>query len=39
MGTALPDNILVREGVGILLSLAYVTVLPVLLGRTVLKRY
>ncbi|MYN67597.1 MAG: cytochrome C [Acidobacteria bacterium] len=38
-GTALPDNILVREGVGILLSLAYVTVLPVLLAKTVLKRY
>ena len=38
-GTALPDNILVREGVGILLSLAYVTVVPVVLARTALKRY
>ena len=39
MGSALPDNILVREGLGIVLSLAYVTVLPVLLARTVLRRY
>jgi hypothetical protein len=39
MGTALPDNILVREGIGILLSLAYVTVLPVILAKTVLQRY
>ena len=39
MGTALPDNILVREGLGIVLSLAYVTVVPVILARTVLKRY
>ncbi|MYH31800.1 MAG: cytochrome C [Acidobacteria bacterium] len=38
-GMALPDNILAREGLGILLSLAYVTVLPVLLAKTVLKRY
>ena len=39
LGQALPDNILVRESVGILLTLAYVFVLPVLLARTVFKHY
>ena len=39
LGQPLPDNILVREGAGILLSLAYVTVLPVILARTLFKRY
>ena len=36
---ALPDNILLRESVGILLTLAYVFVLPVVLARTVFRNY
>ncbi|MXZ71748.1 MAG: cytochrome C [Acidobacteria bacterium] len=39
LGTSLPDNILLREGVGIILSIAYVTAVPYLLAHTVLKRY
>ena len=38
-GTALPENILVREGLGILVAVAYVTIVPVILARTLLKRY
>ena len=39
LGQALPDNILLRESVGILLTLAYVFALPVLLARTVFRNY
>ena len=39
LGQSLPENILLRESVGILLSLVYIGVLPVLLARTVLKGY
>lgn len=39
LGLALPENILLREGVGILLVLVYVAVLPVVLAKTVFKRY
>ena len=35
----LPDNILIRESVGILLTLAYVFALPVILARTVFRSY
>ena len=38
-GQALPENILIRESVGILLVLVYVMVLPVFLAKTVFKRY
>lgn len=39
LGQSLPENILVRESVGILLTLVYVGVLPVLLAKTVFKGY
>ena len=39
LGQALPDNILVRESVGILLTLVYVFALPVVLARTVFRTY
>ena len=39
LGTSLPDNILLREGLGIILSIAYVTVAPYVLARTLLKGY
>ena len=39
LGTSLPDNILLREGLGIILSIAYVTAVPYVLARTLLKRY
>ena len=39
LGRSLPDNWLVREFFGILLSLGYILVLPVLLGKTVFKGY
>ena len=39
LGQSLPENILLRESVGIVLSLAYVGVLPVLLAKTVFKGY
>ena len=39
LGQALPDNILLRESVGILLTLAYVFALPVILARTVFRTY
>ena len=39
LGQALPENILVRESVGILLVLAYIGVLPVVLAKTVFKGY
>ena len=39
LGVSLPDNILLRESVGILISLGYVFVLPVALAKTVLKGY
>jgi hypothetical protein len=39
LGRGLPDNWFVREMFGIALVLAYVFVLPVLLARTVFKRY
>ena len=35
----LPGNWLVREGLGIVLVLAYFTVIPMLLGRTLFKRF
>ena len=39
LGQSLPENILLRESVGILLTLVYVGVLPVLLAKTVFKGY
>ncbi len=39
LGQALPENILLRESVGILITIAYVAVLPVALAKTALKRY
>ncbi len=39
LGQSLPENILLRESVGIFLTLVYVAVLPVLLAKTVFKRY
>ena len=39
LGQALPDNILIRESVGILITIGYIAVLPVVLAKTVLKRY
>ena len=38
-GQSLPENWLIRESFGLLLSLTYITVLPVVLARTVLKTY
>ena len=39
LGVSLPDNILLRESVGIIISLGYVFVLPVVLAKTVFKTY
>jgi hypothetical protein len=39
LGRGLPENWFIREIFGILLVLAYVTVLPALLAKTVFKRY
>ena len=39
LGVSLPDNILLRESVGIVNSLGYVFVLPVVLAKTVFKTY
>ena len=39
LGRPLPENWLIREFFGILLVLAYVTVVPVMLARTVLRGY
>ena len=39
LGVSLPQNILVRESVGILISLGYVFALPVILAKTVFKKY
>ena len=39
LGQSLPDNILLRESVGILLTLGYVFALPVILARTVFRTY
>jgi len=39
LGQGLPDNYVIREGPGILLSLFYVAVLPVLLARTVFRSF
>ena len=39
LGRALPENWFVREFFGLLLSLLYIGVLPVVLGKTVFKRY
>jgi Ca2+/Na+ antiporter len=39
LGQALPQNILIRESVGILLTLGYVAVLPVVLARTWFRNY
>jgi len=39
LGRALPDFWLIREFFGIVLTLFYIAVLPVLLAKTVLKRY
>ena len=39
LGQALPENILIRESVGILITIGYIAVLPVVLAKTVLKRY
>ncbi len=38
-GTSLPENPLIRESFGLVISLAYIAVLPVLLAKTVFKRY
>ena len=38
-GTSLPENPLIRESFGLVISLAYIGVLPVLLAKTVFKRY
>ena len=39
LGQALPENILIRESVGILITIGYIVVLPVVLAKTVFKRY
>ena len=39
LGQALPQNILIRESVGILLTLGYVAVLPVVLAKTWFRSY
>jgi hypothetical protein len=39
LNLGLPGNWLVREGFGIIVVVAYFTVIPMLLGRTVLKRF
>ncbi len=39
LGVSLPENILLRESVGIVLTLGYVFVLPVVLAKTVFKGY
>ena len=39
LGQALPENILIRESVGILITIGYIAVLPVVLAKTVFKRY
>ena len=39
LGQALPENIFLREIVGILLVLVYIAVLPVALAKTLFKRY
>jgi len=39
LNLGLPGNWLVREGLGIILVLAYFTVIPMLLGRTLFKRF
>ena len=39
LGRALPENWFIREFFGILLSLAYLGVVPVILARTAFKRY
>ena len=39
LGQALPENILLRESVGILLTLGYVAVLPVVLAKTWFRSY
>ena len=39
LGRSLPDNILLRESVGILITLAYIGVLPIVLAKTVFKNY
>jgi hypothetical protein len=37
--TSLPENPLIRESFGLVISLAYIAVLPVVLAKTVFKRY
>ncbi len=39
LGRALPENWFIREFFGILLTLAYIGIVPMLLARTVFKRY
>ena len=39
LGRALPDNWLIREFFGILLALAYLTVVPAILAKTVFRSY
>ena len=39
LGGALPDNWFIREIFGLIISLAYIAVLPVILAKTVLKSY
>jgi hypothetical protein len=39
LGQSRPDNILVREGPGILLLMAYLFLTPLILGRLVFKKY
>ena len=39
LGQALPENILIRESVGILITIGYIVVLPLVLAKTAFKRY
>ncbi len=39
LGTGLPQNILLRESVGLILSVVYIVVLPPILGATLLKEW
>ena len=39
LGVSLPENILLRESVGFVIVIGYVAVLPVVLAKTVFKRY
>lgn len=39
LGRPLPDNVLLREGIGIIVLIAYFAALPLLLGKTCLKGF